>query len=50
MNELTISNQIRQGFFGQEVQRLIKGEMKLKYGFDTPTRTEIQLKILKTQE
>lgn len=30
MNELTISNQIRQGFFGQEVQRLIKGRDEVK--------------------
>ena len=30
LNELTISNQIRQGFFGQEVQRLIKGRDEVK--------------------
>ncbi len=30
LNEMTISNQIRQGFFGQEVQRLIKGRDEIK--------------------
>ena len=30
LNEMTISNQIRQGFFGQEVQRLIKGREEIK--------------------
>ena len=30
LNEMTISNQIRQGFFGQEVQRLIKGRDEVK--------------------
>lgn len=30
LNEMAISNQIRQGFFGQEVQRLIKGRDEIK--------------------
>ena len=30
LNEMSISNQIRQGFFGQEVQRLIKGRDEIK--------------------
>ena len=30
LNEMTISNQIRQGFFGQEVQRLINGRDEIK--------------------
>tara|TARA_Y100000589_G_scaffold330841_1_gene381845 strand:- start:2402 stop:5584 length:3183 start_codon:yes stop_codon:yes gene_type:complete len=30
LNEMTISNQIRQGFFGQEVQRLINGRDEVK--------------------
>ncbi|MBM77049.1 MAG: acriflavin resistance protein [Crocinitomicaceae bacterium] len=30
LNELMISNQIRQGFFGQEVQRLIRGRDEIK--------------------
>ena len=30
LNEMDISNQIRQGFFGQEVQRLIRGRDEIK--------------------
>tara|TARA_Y100001933_G_C18987041_1_gene558921 strand:- start:964 stop:2316 length:1353 start_codon:yes stop_codon:yes gene_type:complete len=30
LNEMSISNQIRQGFYGQEVQRLIKGRDEVK--------------------
>jgi multidrug efflux pump subunit AcrB len=30
LNEMTISNQIRQGFYGQEVQRLIRGRDEIK--------------------
>ena len=38
LNELTISNQIRQGFFGQEVQRLIKGRDEVKIWLRYPLK------------
>ena len=37
LNEMTISNQIRQGFFGQEVQRLIKGRDEIKIWLRYPS-------------
>ena len=38
LNEMSISNQIRQGFYGQEVQRLIKGRDEVKIWLRYPTR------------
>ena len=50
LNEMTISNQIRQGFFGQEVQRLIKGRDEIKIWLRYPLNDRNSISILRIPE
>ena len=46
LNELTISNQIRQGFFGEEAQRLIVGRDEIKVWLRYPETNRKKFKLL----